>query len=153
MSDTATAEDGAPDGDQHFMSPVEIRARRLALGLTRHGASELWGIKQDTWMKWEDGRRRCPPAIADLFTAAETVVEDWTADAIAAARELIDGGATTITLDVHIDGIEHTTAGGSTTILPGAFHAVAMARARAALTRAYPRTRVHLAQQPSAQGE
>ncbi|TQE91139.1 MAG: helix-turn-helix domain-containing protein [Spiribacter salinus] len=47
--------------------PSEIRAARLAAGLTQRQAGELIGGTLRTWQDWEYGRRNMPSAKWELF--------------------------------------------------------------------------------------
>lgn len=47
--------------------PDEIRAARLAAGLTQRQAGEVIGAAERTWQDWERGERNMPPAKWELF--------------------------------------------------------------------------------------
>jgi len=48
-------------------SPDEIRARRLAAGLTQRQAAELVHATLRAWESWEQGERPMHPGLFELF--------------------------------------------------------------------------------------
>ena len=48
-------------------TPGEIRASRLATGLTQKQAGGLVSVTISSWQKWEYGRHPMPRALYDLF--------------------------------------------------------------------------------------
>ena len=48
-------------------TPDEIRAARKLSGLTQREAAELIYASQSAWEDWEQGRRRMPPGLFELF--------------------------------------------------------------------------------------
>ena len=48
-------------------TPVEIRAARLAAGLTQAAAAALVQAGLRSWSHWENGDRRMPAATWELF--------------------------------------------------------------------------------------
>lgn len=48
-------------------TPGEIRASRLAAGLTQKQAGALVSVTLSTWQKWEYGRHPMPKALYNLF--------------------------------------------------------------------------------------
>lgn len=48
-------------------TPEEIRARRVALGLSQSQAADLIHATDRTWEGWEQGRRRMHPGLWELF--------------------------------------------------------------------------------------
>ena len=47
--------------------PEDIRAARLAAGLTQTAAGELLHTALQTWQQWEAGDRKMHPAVWELF--------------------------------------------------------------------------------------
>jgi DNA-binding transcriptional regulator YiaG len=48
-------------------APEDIRAARLAAGLTQTAAGELLHTALRTWQQWEAGDRKMHPAVWELF--------------------------------------------------------------------------------------
>lgn len=48
-------------------TPEEIRAARIAAGLTQREAAALIYATQSAWEDWEQGRRRMHPGLFKLF--------------------------------------------------------------------------------------
>lgn len=48
-------------------TPEEIRAARIAAGLTQREAAALIYATQSAWEDWEQGRRRMHPGLFELF--------------------------------------------------------------------------------------
>ncbi|WP_086642903.1 DNA-binding transcriptional regulator [Acetobacter sp. DsW_063] len=48
-------------------TPDEIRARRLAIGLTQTEAAELIYSRMRSWQNWEAGERTMHPGLWELF--------------------------------------------------------------------------------------
>lgn len=48
-------------------TPDEIRAARLAAGLTQREAAALVHATVSAWEEWEQGRRRMHPGLFELF--------------------------------------------------------------------------------------
>jgi DNA-binding transcriptional regulator YiaG len=72
------------------MSPVELRARRRALGLGQDGLASALGVAQNTVSTWEGGRRGIPAGLDDSIAKLEDARDDLVdraLDAISAARE------------------------------------------------------------------
>ncbi len=47
--------------------PVQIRAARLATGLTQAQAADLVHVTLRSWQRWESGERAMLPAVFELF--------------------------------------------------------------------------------------
>jgi len=50
------------------MTPAELRAARLALGLTQPELGERLGVHWTTVSRWENGRQRIPQIVALAVT-------------------------------------------------------------------------------------
>lgn len=49
------------------MTPVEIRAARLALGMTQSQLARLVGVDSRTWRRWECAEREMPEPVCRLL--------------------------------------------------------------------------------------
>lgn len=72
------------------MTPVELLARREALGLSLKALGEVWGVRPDSIARWEFGRN--PPKdwtwIAETITSMEEYQDDLVAELIEASRRV-----------------------------------------------------------------
>jgi DNA-binding transcriptional regulator YiaG len=50
-------------------TPEEIKAARIAFGLTQAKAADLLHSSERSWQDWEAGRRKMHPAFWDLWRA------------------------------------------------------------------------------------
>lgn len=64
------------------MTPIELRCRREALGLTQTSLADLLSVKQATVSAWETGTRRIPPGVEANLADAEELVADLASRAI-----------------------------------------------------------------------
>lgn len=109
------------------MNPIELKARREALGLNQTDLARVLGVKQVTVSAWEVGRNPIPAGIDGELIELEERVEDL----IDLAAEQLD--ATTerpVFLDVWPDDDSFWSARPDLKPLPAVCARVAMARAR-----------------------
>jgi len=69
------------------MNPVELKARRLALGLSQAELADLVGVAQNAVSQWETGSRRPKPGTAVMLAEALDHLED---EALALEDELTE---------------------------------------------------------------
>jgi len=113
------------------MTPIELRARREALGLSQGLLADWLGVRQATVSRWEAGKQPIPgdhpgepgveAKLARLEDAVEGLIDRAVAAIDAAADAADDDGFEGVVLyvgDTDVDGV------------PAAAHRVAMARAR-----------------------
>lgn len=81
------------------MNPIELRARREALGLAQDGLAAVLGVKQSTVSLWEGGKRGIP-AGADAELAR---LEDRVLDMIDQMVELVEEAPEVSVLLVHTE--------------------------------------------------
>lgn len=85
------------------MTPVELLARREALGLSLKALGEVWGVRPDSIARWEFGRN--PPRdwtwIAETIASMEEYQDDLVAELVEVARTLHaeTGEAALVTFD------------------------------------------------------
>lgn len=60
-----------------MISGDELRARRLALGLSQHALADALSVRQATVARWEAGDRHAPASIDDDLAALEDQLETW----------------------------------------------------------------------------
>ena len=109
------------------MNPIELKARREALGLNQTDLARVLGVKQVTVSAWELGRNPIPPGIDGELIEVEERLEGL----IDLAAEMLD--ATTnrpVFLDVWADDESCWEANPHLDGFPAVCYRVAMARAR-----------------------
>lgn len=126
-----------------LMSPAELRARRLALGLSQRGLADAAGVAQNTVSTWETGTRRIPAGVASEVEALEARAE-------ALAKTLVDEAAGTsgigeVVLRVWPDDEALWAANPELRGLPTQVHHVATVRAAARLRATIPVVRIEAA--------
>ena len=116
------------------ITPLAIRARRGALGLSQAELAGLLGMGQSALAQWETGARspRDPEGVARALADLEDRAEDVVAAAVAAARQGA-GVLTTYARDADWWAADPDAAAER---IPAAVHRAAIARAAAALRRA-----------------
>src|SRR5699024_12252294 len=62
------------------MTPVELQARREALGLSIHALAEAWGVRPQKISRWEYGKNQ--PQSWDWMHESLSATEDYLADLI-----------------------------------------------------------------------
>src|SRR5699024_11352458 len=62
------------------MTPVELQARREALGLSLNALGEVWGVRTQSIARWEFGQNQ--PKNWDWIDEALTAMEDYLTDLI-----------------------------------------------------------------------
>jgi len=62
------------------VNPIELKARRLALGLSQSELAELVGVGQNAVSQWETGARRPNPGTAVVLADALDQLEDAAMD-------------------------------------------------------------------------
>jgi len=111
------------------MSPIELRSRREALGLSQQGLAECLGVKQATVSAWEKGTRVIPDGISERIDALEDHVEtliDQALDGIDQAEDLPGPPMLFVWPTNQAYWAAHPESDGH----PAVLHRVAMARAR-----------------------
>lgn len=115
------------------MTPVELQARREALGLSQQRFADVIGVKQNTVSQWESGKRSIP-AIDEALQALEDLVDGLAGS----AADAVDAVMATRTEsppvlfawpDDESFWLAHPEMDGT----PSVLHRVAMARARTEL--------------------
>ena len=104
------------------LEPIELRARREAIGLSQAHLGEMLGVKQNTISQWESGKRAIPDDVDAELDALEASVERLAAEAVSLGEPLRAWGSD-----------EAAAAAGVDLGAPASLHRVAMARARATL--------------------
>lgn len=71
------------------MQPLELRARREALGLSQEELAERLGVKQVTVSRWESGKRAPtdPVSVQMVIGALEDAADDLIEDILAMAED------------------------------------------------------------------
>jgi transcriptional regulator with XRE-family HTH domain len=59
------------------MTPIELKARREALGLSQSALAGMLDVAQNTVSQWEGGQRRVPDGIDAELAACEDLVEEF----------------------------------------------------------------------------
>lgn len=120
------------------MQPIELRARREALGLPQHELAAWLGVAQATISAWEVGRRTIPAGIHGELAELEEQLLDI-ADRMVQAGEA--AGAECV-LFTFVDDGELAAAHPEMDGWPAALHRVAAAQAAAALRETGVRTMI-----------
>ena len=109
------------------MSPIELRARREALGFTQSSMAEYLRVKQATVSRWESGKPPVPDWVEPIMDRLEQTVEDL----IDRTVDLVNGIGPGAVLFAYPDdeGLRAALGDGDDG-LPASAHRVAMARAR-----------------------
>ena len=107
------------------MDPIELRARREALGLSQSELATLLGVKQNTWSQWETGKRGVPDGVGEELARLEEVVEDLV-DHLDSALD-----ARVVTLVTYATDADLWEAQPHMLGIPSVLHRVASARCRA----------------------
>lgn len=126
-----------------LMSPAELRARRLALGLSQRGLADSAGVAQNTVSTWETGTRRIPAGVASEVEALEARAEDLTKTLVDEA--LGTPGIGEAVLRVWPDDEALWAANPALRGLPTQVHHVATVRAAARLRTTIPVVRIEAA--------
>lgn len=95
VMDTQLLRDAADDPNATFtipMQPVELRARRLALGLSQAQLADALDVKQAMISYWETGKRLIPSGIASDLAGLEAWVQ-------ARIQQYVQAGSSLITVD------------------------------------------------------
>jgi|LSQX01.1.fsa_nt_gb DNA-binding transcriptional regulator YiaG len=108
-------------------SPIELRARREALGLSQQQLATWLAVAQSTLAQWESGRRRIPGIRAEL-NVIEAILNDLVDDLTRQGQT--NPTLTTYRTDEQWWGADPT---ARDTRLPATLHRVATARAQAKL--------------------
>ncbi|WP_297742067.1 DNA-binding transcriptional regulator [uncultured Tessaracoccus sp.] len=114
------------------MQPIELRARREALGLPQHELASWLGVAQATVSAWEVGRRTIPPGLHGELEELEEQLLDL-ADRMVEAGEAAGGECTLFT---YLDDSQLAAAYPELDGWPAALHRVAAAQAAMALREA-----------------
>lgn len=110
------------------MQPIELQARREALGLSQGLLASLLGVAQATIARWETGQRGIPPNLDEELAAQEEIVEQL----LDHAADLLDeADGEPVTLTVYLADSDLWSAHPEMMGIPAVLHRVAMARARA----------------------
>lgn len=117
------------------LNPLELAARREALGLSQHGLGKWLGVPQNTVAQWERGKRPIRTHLATSIAAAERLIDELTRTAVADLKADDDAGTTRV---LHTYGSEAELWAAIPALhgTPAAFHRVAMARAQWQATNA-----------------
>lgn len=111
------------------MSPIELKSRREALGLTQAGLSQALHVKQGTINGWETGSRPIPPGVNGNLDSLEERLErfvDLAVQGIEAAARQDSSACLYVWPDDNSFWKAHPDADGT----PATLHRVAMARAK-----------------------
>ncbi len=111
------------------MTPLELRARREALGLSQGLLASLLGNAQNTVSQWENGRRAIPGDVDETLARYEEVVESLVDE----AGELLDGASADgvpVALQTYSSDESLWEAVPALVGVPSVLHRVALARAR-----------------------
>lgn len=140
------------------MTPVELKSRREALGLSIKALGEVWGVRTQSITRWEFGEN--PPRdwtwINESLTGMEDHQDQLTDELIATGEKTYDqtGEAALVTYDSrgafyrwHPEARDKTWPGGGQGI-PVELHRAAAARASRHLRRLYGEEVVTLAEVP-----
>lgn len=114
------------------MQPIELRARREALGLPQHELASWLGVAQATVSAWEVGRRTIPPGLHGELEELEEQLLDL-ADRMVEAGEAAGGECVLFT---YVDDASLAAAYPELDGWPAALHRVAAAQAAVALREA-----------------
>lgn len=110
------------------VNPLEVRARREALGLSQGLLASLLGVAQATVSNWEAGKRAIPEGLSEDLAVQEEIVEDL----VDLATELLDAAeGDPVSLAVYATDGELWESHPEMVGVPSVLHRVAMARARA----------------------
>lgn len=142
------------------MTPVELKARREALGLSLKALGEVWGVRPQSITSWEEGFKapRDWSWVTASISAMEDYQDDLTDQMITTGKETHadTGEAALITYDSrgsfyrwHPDAREKEWPGGGQSV-PVELYRTAAARAGRQLRRLYGEEAVSLVEVPSA---
>jgi hypothetical protein len=59
------------------VTPIELKARREALGLSQAALASMLDVAQNTVSQWEGGQRRIPEGIGAELAACEDLVDEF----------------------------------------------------------------------------
>src|SRR5690625_272819 len=121
-------------GDSAKVNPIELKARREALGLSQGDLAALLGVKQVTISTWENGNRapRDPSSVLDRLSALEDVLDAYVSEIVeqvehaSAVRNTPAVEVTTYATDSDWWEVDARAKAGR---LPAALHRVAAAHA------------------------
>lgn len=109
------------------MTPIELKARREALGFNQSDLARHLGINQVSLSHWETGKRPIPERLSGELNVLEDQVEDW----LLIAAEMLDATSTRpVELTVWPSDEAFWNAHPEFRGLPAVLYRVAMARAR-----------------------
>lgn len=69
------------------LSPIELRCRRKALGLSREDFAARLDVRNSTVAKWESGRTHIPDGVRAEVDALEDLLDTQTATYLSAAED------------------------------------------------------------------
>lgn len=110
------------------MQPIELQARREALGLSQGSLASLLGVAQATIARWESGTRGIPENLSEELAQQEEIVENLL-DRASEWLDAVDGEP--IELRVYATDADLWAAHPEMLGIPSVLHRVAMARAKA----------------------
>ena len=110
------------------MTPIELIARREALGLSQGLLAHRLGVEQNTVSRWEHGQRQIPAGVNAELRALEKLV-DHIVDNAVTALEAVASENTPPILFAYRDNQDLWAAIPELDGLPAAAHRVALARA------------------------
>lgn len=70
--------------------PIELIARREALGFTQSGLASWLDVKQPSVQAWESGKTRVPQFAVDALAELEEIVDELVDAMVAQGREIED---------------------------------------------------------------
>lgn len=119
------------------MQPIELRARREALGMTQSDLARALGVSQSSVAHWERGTRTIPAGIAGELDDLEGTVDDIVDNALTVIEATIAAGAEPALITYATDA-ELWSQLPELDGLPASSHRTAIARARSVSEAAVP---------------